>query len=479
MKVSVIIASRNEVPMLNITLRTALEEMSNLAGGGEVVVVDNSDPEYKEAVASVCPRGYVKEGKLQLHFQDHPSLFVAREEAARQAKGEYIVCTDAHCIFGKNSILDAVAFMRRHRMDKVGFGHMPVNWAAQHERAARHDMKVMHGTWKGLYDCERKILGKGMPWICKRDWFLNTLNGYGLLSQHRFSWGGGDMYLWLKTWMIGYENWSIPCRPVIHLGPYPKVVRGKFHEYRTYNKSGETMPYIGYVGGLIAMGGESYLFTDEVQQFLSGRFGVKVDEVYEKCQELAKDDKEWFEKHRVWTFDEMAAAQPWADTEFTTVLNALSMITDTKRSIRNDDWDLIEGVIKENDVKTVLEFGSGISTLMFERAGLAVDSLETNEDFMNKIASRSHGTVNFKLWDNDDGKVLSLCSDGVGTYKHYDFALVDGDNPRAYQLFNARRYADIIAVHDWRQQKLDTMSEWEVIAKNNRTMIFRRKDGLD
>jgi hypothetical protein len=225
--------------MLAVTIRSALAELTAIDGGGEVVIVDNSDKKYQEceAVKAMIPDRYLGE-EVKLYYQDYPCLFTARDEAARRASGEYIINVDSHCIFGRDSIKDAVDFMDRRANDPlIGFGHMPLNWLCQAAEAGKHDMEFLHGSWGKLYNDERPIGWKGMPWICRRKWFLNDLGGYGALSEHRLSWGGGDMYLGLKTWILGYQNWSIVSRPVIHIGPFPKVAR-QWMRYRVYKQSG-------------------------------------------------------------------------------------------------------------------------------------------------------------------------------------------------------------------------------------------------
>ena len=177
MKLSVIISTRNETVMLAVTIRSCLEALKAVQGGGEVVVVDNSDSKIWKMVQAVIPRGYIDEGKVQLIRQDFPCLFTARETAIRSAKGQYIACIDAHMLIGHNMFKDIVDFMNRKRNDpKLGFGHAPISWAHQHERVAKHDRVVTEcelGSWGKVLDKERRITWKGMPWVCRRNWFLN------------------------------------------------------------------------------------------------------------------------------------------------------------------------------------------------------------------------------------------------------------------------------------------------------------------
>jgi len=259
MKLSVIISNRNDVSMLAVTVRSCIEALKAVSGGGEVVVVDNSDEKFYEMVKSALPSKYIEEGKIQLIRQDFPCLFTARELGAERAKGQYIACLDSHMLVGYNMFKDMVDFMNSHRDDpKLGFGHAPIGWAHQHESRAKHDRDVTScelGDWNTLYDVERKITWKGMPWICRRNWFLRTLGGYGALSANKVSWGGGDILIGTKPWLLGFENWAIPTSPGIHIGPFPNVDGKDGNKYRVYAKSGEYPTLTGYLVALYVLGG--------------------------------------------------------------------------------------------------------------------------------------------------------------------------------------------------------------------------------
>lgn len=131
-------------------------------------------------------------------------------------------------ICGRDAISELTNFMERRSPNDstLGFAYAPISWAHQHESRAKHDRGMSThelGNWGLKHEVERTITWKGMPWICRRDWFLNDLGGYGVLTKHRISWGGGDMYPGVKPWLLGFKNWAVPCRPFIHIGPFPKV----------------------------------------------------------------------------------------------------------------------------------------------------------------------------------------------------------------------------------------------------------------
>jgi len=315
MKLSVIIGNRNDVVMYNVTLRAAIEACKAVDGGTEIIVVDNSNKELFELVRAVTPQTYIRQRKVKLIRQDFPCFTEARMEAARQAKGEYIFCVDSHVLFGHNILKDSVEFMDNIGPE-IGFGHPPLNWGGQAEMHSRHDLKIDDhpwGGWNKRYAIPQKISWKFMPWICRRDWYLNTLKGYGCIADHRMSWGGAEFHQQIKTWLLGYENWAIATSPVIHLGPYPaKVAQMTPYKYRVYGNSGKYRPGLGVLVAFYVWGGDD--LKDEarkVEDRLNNRHGITVDEFWPQAKEIGHEERQWFKTVQKMTYWEMMEQRPW------------------------------------------------------------------------------------------------------------------------------------------------------------------------
>lgn len=326
-KVSIVISNRNDTVMLSVTIRSCIEELKSLGvGKGEIVICDNSDVEIYKRLSSIIPIKYIKDGLIKVIRQNFPCLFTARENAIRHAKGEYIICVDSHMIIGRDMILDLVNFMDNHKDDKtLGFAHAPINWAHQHESRAKHDRDMTInelGDWGDAYDYERTITWKGMPWICRRSWFLDKsigLGGYGALSQHNLSWGGGDMHIGIKSWLLGFKNWAVPTSPGIHIGPFPKIDTGKNphatkvgqDKYRLYSVSGEGPHTIGFLVSCYILGGQPMLKRNEPT--IKSRFGkfIDIDKWRKKAILYAQEEKRWFDKRKIMTFEQLLETQPW------------------------------------------------------------------------------------------------------------------------------------------------------------------------
>jgi glycosyltransferase involved in cell wall biosynthesis len=335
-KLSVIISNRNDISMMAVTLRSCIEELSPLGpGNSEVVVCDNSDAPVYAVLKSVLPSGYIRDKTLKLIRQDFPCLFTARETAAKNASGEYIFCVDSHMIIGHNVLVDLVNFMDSKSNDPtLGFAHAPLSWAHQHESRARHDRDMTKGElgpWGTAYKDVRTITWKGMPWICRRDWFLNRdkgLNGYGALAEHRVSWGGGDMHIGVKPWLLGFKNWAVPTRPCIHIGPFPKRDNSKGNpnsvvvsnplligneKYRLYGSSGNFPHTFGFLVSCYVLGGEPMMKRNE--KMLTEKFGnfLKTKEWWNKAIELGTNEKKWLDSRKKLSFEQLLISKPWTN----------------------------------------------------------------------------------------------------------------------------------------------------------------------
>jgi len=328
-KVSIIISNRNDVSMLIVTLRSVIEELRAIEPDkGEIIVVDNSDIPIYEMIEKELPHGYIEDGTLKFIRQDFPCLFTAREKAIEQSNSDLIICIDSHMIIGRNMILDLVRFMIKRSKDKtLGFAHAPVNWLHQHPSQSRHDRDMSEcelGNWGLAYDYERTITWKGMPWICRKD-FWHDIKGYGSLSRHKISWGGGDMHIGIKPWLLGYKNWAVPCSPAIHIGPFPKtdttenphtvklVTVTARDRYRLWSLSGNGPHALGFLISCYVLGGEPMMNRNK--KTLKYRFSnfINVDREWNKAISLGQAERDWILSVQKLTFEQLLKIKPWND----------------------------------------------------------------------------------------------------------------------------------------------------------------------
>ena len=108
------------------------------------------------------------------------------------------------------------------------------------------------------------------------------------------------------------------------------------------------------------------------------------------------------------------------------------------RFLRAPKWKYIMQVIDRFNVRSVLEFGPGLSTLLFESVDCNVDCFETDRRYAKKLGKLV--TAKIRIWDNKNTRIT----------KNYHMSLVDGAQPRGRQLIYATKHSNIIIRDDIR-----------------------------
>lgn len=145
--------------------------------------------------------------------------------------------------------------------------------------------------------------------------------------------------------------------------------------------------------------------------------------------------------------------------------------TDDLRYLRPERWEELKRVILDQKVKSVLEFGSGVSTLLFNNLGLKVLSIETDVKYIKFVSSICPTGPVFRRWNNKSMPIKGF----------YDLALVDGNLPRGDQLRLALEHAGIVAIDDFekdiRGRLIPKLTNYERIDRRNTTLaIFKEKN---
>jgi len=319
-KLSVIISHRNDPVMLNITLNSALEAFKSVAKKCEIIVVDNSDEPIFNAVTKEF-RGFYKSFKNIKFFQHSPpSNHSARMLAAEKASGEYILCVDSHMLFGHNVIIDALKFLNRHRRTNLGFCHFPIRHSDRGNSDMIRSMDIhKNGTpylkrYTLKHGVEQKILFKFIPWMCNRDWYLNTLRGYITHAKHHIVATGGEMLQQIKAWMLGYENWIMPTNPIIHIGPFNAQFR-KFVgiNYRNYPMTDNYPTGFGVILAFFILGGDNFGYKQAklAAQRIYRLHQINVDDYWPAARALGMSEHKWLTRNAKISYRKLLATKPW------------------------------------------------------------------------------------------------------------------------------------------------------------------------
>lgn len=110
------------------------------------------------------------------------------------------------------------------------------------------------------------------------------------------------------------------------------------------------------------------------------------------------------------------------------------------------EWNFIKRIILENDVKTVCEFGAGLSSLLMSEK-CKVKSYEVDKKWAEKIQAKRNGSLDVRLWD---GETFA----DYNKNEKYDLVFIDGprggeNREHAYDV--ASMLSDRIICHDARR----------------------------
>lgn len=110
------------------------------------------------------------------------------------------------------------------------------------------------------------------------------------------------------------------------------------------------------------------------------------------------------------------------------------------------DWAFIKGVIKQFNIKGCLEFGAGLSTVLFNQVMECVKTYETIPGWITKVKAECPG-ADIRLWDGKE--VPGLCHDGMP--ETWGLGFVDGPAGginREIPTQIAAALCSVVIVHD-------------------------------
>lgn len=149
-------------------------------------------------------------------------------------------------------------------------------------------------------------------------------------------------------------------------------------------------------------------------------------------------------------------------------------------AISEVDWDFIKKIIDENKAKTILEFGSGLSSLLMSDLA-TVDSFETDTEHARIIKQKGRKkNLNIHMWD---GQICKL------PQEKYDLVFVDGPvgkdkggTGREFSIEIASLCSDKIIIHDaFRQdeqlwQDTHIKPYFNLVEQSKNCNYWKRKD---
>ena len=127
------------------------------------------------------------------------------------------------------------------------------------------------------------------------------------------------MHIGIKSWLLGYITWAVPCNAGVHIGPFPKIDTDKDsnstkigkHKYRLYGESGVGPQCLGFLVSCYVLGGVGMMKRNE--EAIIKRFGkfINVKKFWSKAISLGIDERNWMLDHRITTFNQLLKDKPW------------------------------------------------------------------------------------------------------------------------------------------------------------------------
>jgi hypothetical protein len=135
---------------------------------------------------------------------------------------------------------------------------------------------------------------------------------------------------------------------------------------------------------------------------------------------------------------------------------------DVGYAINTPDWKAIEDVLDRESIRSVIEFGAGVSTKLFFERGVDLVSFETRMQWIETVSKECPGVICVH-WNNADFPTRFL-------KRRFDLAFVDGQDPRDSQAIVSRLVSNRIIFHDgyhagpWKIAKFiedqDMLDDW-------------------
>lgn len=142
-------------------------------------------------------------------------------------------------------------------------------------------------------------------------------------------------------------------------------------------------------------------------------------------------------------------------------------------SITDKDWEYIKQIIKNEEVKSICEFGVGLSTLLFDSFGVKVVPYETRQEDIDRF-KKMNPSLDIRLWDGKKifipEKADLVFVDGPGGGKNREPSFIIAKNFDRVLIHDAGRPTEL----QWAEKHLKESYE-KISQGGHRTAFWKRK----
>ena len=134
-------------------------------------------------------------------------------------------------------------------------------------------------------------------------------------------------------------------------------------------------------------------------------------------------------------------------------------------AIKKEDWPLLKNFIIKHNIRKVVEFGCGASTLLLDELGVAVVSYETQRHFAERIKSGLKHAM-LVVWNGQNIEIPMNC----------DLIFIDGPGSQREPAYRLASQSDTkyIACHDYQEAGLckKWLSGWQPLVRGRNVIIY-------
>ena len=303
MKVSVVISARNEFPNIVHTIHSIVNDLETFLRHDdfEIILVDNGSTDPL-SWRYLMERGMFYYRTVRVLFDPLMGNVTARNKGAAIAKGDYLFFSDAHMSYKVGSFKAMIKAID----ERGGIVHPLVQWMGGYEPSQpsyQYTIKLGEKIW-GTWNNYLPVLGKSF-WIpvsghcclgMKRQQFVD----FGGYNDWFRCYGGGELYLDLKWWMLGAGVSVVPDAVGYHLSAgrgYSFVQNDLIHNMM-----------------LLAFAMQAPAFAERVYLRYLGKEGVNkavLTKLYNEARAESFSEESFWQTHEHVSFYDMITARPW------------------------------------------------------------------------------------------------------------------------------------------------------------------------
>ena len=316
--ISFLLPSRNEFPQIVFTIYSIIHAME--ADGFtekdfELIIGNNNSDDRKwpqQATGGTSDffvhRGMYAKNIVRIFYDPIAGNHKVTNHLARIARGKYIFRSDAHMAYQPGFFSRWMQTVEESK----GVVHTGIHWMGTYPSELRtlgiaYTLKFgeeFKGTWNGYH------LTGG------KDWFYIPMQGhagFGMLREQFLAmrgyhpmiraYGGGEIYLDMKAWMLGIPVVAEPRCVSYHLS----AGRGYSYDHDDYIHN------VLLVG--LSLGADMWVERAKINWLRRGRREV-VEHLWDLAVQESKEDRAWFKrwakkKGPVTSFDQLMIDRPW------------------------------------------------------------------------------------------------------------------------------------------------------------------------